>query len=574
MFANWYSTVEEDTMRVAAILDNTELTDADFQALIQYPEYWKSLEVVFSAFQASPLWTHTTELASPLHDLRDWIQQVDNEQYCAEFLESYSSPTTLSSESTALETRNAAQGQSSDALSLVYLSSDLDTTTENTGARKRKNSNTVLDLSPPAKRSCRASGPLSSTDNSWDQGSSPSFTHWSERHNLAATPSPLTILGDLPSFSGKSTSALTGSPSTKQEQGYPPSILFHDESSSSIICPEPDTRIQNSGARKRKRSDAAVGSSPPAKSARRSGHASQYKMESSRFLITGPSSNMDSVAEQGSTSSFMQFSDWLERRSLAPTPSPSMVSSDLPSFMEQYTSSSIAFTSNTSTEQEHTIRPFNPSTLFQSPGASSSSIVRPESGDNSAAHKGKRPDAVFDSLPPAQWARCSGDVSEASGSPISGPATTMDGVGQQGSHSSRIQANDRSQRHGHASMPSSSIISGDLPSDNENFTNSSRALTGRKPKKEDHIPRPANSFMLFRVAYCRQYSNTDLSNQAALSKMAGIAWRSLTQAEKQHWEMQAAAQKERHQREHPDYCYSNQRTKKPSASKKRSRKDS
>jgi hypothetical protein len=28
MFANWYGTVEEDTMRAAAILDNTELTDA------------------------------------------------------------------------------------------------------------------------------------------------------------------------------------------------------------------------------------------------------------------------------------------------------------------------------------------------------------------------------------------------------------------------------------------------------------------------------------------------------------------------------------------------------------------
>jgi hypothetical protein len=37
-------------------------------------------------------------------------------------------------------------------------------------------------------------------------------------------------------------------------------------------------------------------------------------------------------------------------------------------------------------------------------------------------------------------------------------------------------------------------------------------------------------------------------------------------AEKQHWEMQAAAQKETHQREHPGYRYSNYRTRKPSAS--------
>jgi hypothetical protein len=97
----------------------------------------------------------------------------------------------------------------------------------------------------------------------------------------------------------------------------------------------------------------------------------------------------------------------------------------------------------------------------------------------------------------------------------------MDGVGQQGSSSSRIQVNDWLEGHSHAAMPSLSIISGDLPSSNENFTNSLRALTDKKPKKEDHIPRPANSFMLFRTAYCRQYSNPDFLNQAALSKMAG-----------------------------------------------------
>jgi hypothetical protein len=238
----------------------------EFQALIQYPEYWESLEVVFSAFQASSLWTHTMESALPPHDLLDWIQQIDNEKYCAEFLESYLSPTTLSSESTAQETCSAAQGQSSDASSLVQ-------TTENTGTRKRKSSNTVLDSSPPAKRSCRASGPSSSTENAWDQGSNPLFTHRSERHSLAATPSPLTILGDLSSFSGQPASASTGSPSTKQEQSSRQSILFQtsDDSSPSIICPEPDTRVENSGAKKRKRSDAAVGSSSPAKMARRSG---------------------------------------------------------------------------------------------------------------------------------------------------------------------------------------------------------------------------------------------------------------------------------------------------------------
>jgi hypothetical protein len=206
------------------------------------------------------------ESALPPHDLLDWIQQIDNEKYCAKFLESYLFPTTLSSESTAQETCSAAQGQSSDASSLVQ-------TTENTGTRKRKNSNTVLDSSPPAKRSCRASGPSSSTENAWDQGSNPLSTHRSERHSLAATPSPLTILGDLSSFSGQPASTSTGSTSTKQEQSSRQSILFQtsDDSSPSIICPEPDTRVENSGAKKRKRSDAAVGSSSPAKMARRSG---------------------------------------------------------------------------------------------------------------------------------------------------------------------------------------------------------------------------------------------------------------------------------------------------------------
>jgi hypothetical protein len=215
----------------------------------------------------------------------------------------------------------------------------------------------------------------------------------------------------------------------------------------------------------------------------------------------------------------MQFNDWFEMRSFAPMPSPSMVSSYLPSFADQHTSSLSTFTGNTSTKQEHIIR-----TIFRNSGASSSSFVHPESDanfNNSAARKGKRPDAALDLLPPEKRARRSGDVSEFSRSPISGPTTTMDGVRQQGSSSSHIQVDDRLKGHSHDSMLPPSIISGDLPSSNENFTNSLRVLNARKPKKEDRIRRPANSFMLFRVAYSRQYSNTDFSNQATLSKMAG-----------------------------------------------------
>ncbi len=72
------------------------------------------------------------------------------------------------------------------------------------------------------------------------------------------------------------------------------------------------------------------------------------------------------------------------------------------------------------------------------------------------------------------------------------------------------------------------------------------------PKR--HIPRPANSFMLFRKDYAAKHKgNKDKS--IVMSQTAGKVWRGLPQDEKDYWTARAVEVKDEHARQYPDYRF-------------------
>ena len=76
------------------------------------------------------------------------------------------------------------------------------------------------------------------------------------------------------------------------------------------------------------------------------------------------------------------------------------------------------------------------------------------------------------------------------------------------------------------------------------------------PKKENHVKRPMNSFMVWaqsaRRKLAEQYPHV---HNAELSKMLGKLWRMLPAAEKQPYVDEAARLDKRHKEEFPDYKY-------------------
>ena len=84
------------------------------------------------------------------------------------------------------------------------------------------------------------------------------------------------------------------------------------------------------------------------------------------------------------------------------------------------------------------------------------------------------------------------------------------------------------------------------------------------PKKENHVKRPMNSFMVWaqsaRRKLAEQYPHV---HNAELSKMLGKLWRMLPAAEKQPYVDEAARLDKRHKEEFPDYKYRPRRKQKP-----------
>ncbi|KAG8956033.1 hypothetical protein FRC04_006482 [Tulasnella sp. 424] len=70
--------------------------------------------------------------------------------------------------------------------------------------------------------------------------------------------------------------------------------------------------------------------------------------------------------------------------------------------------------------------------------------------------------------------------------------------------------------------------------------------------KEEHIPRPMNSWMLFRADWTARHKNQQKGN---LSARAAVEWRDLSNAERAVWIHKAELVKEQHARMYPDYKY-------------------
>lgn len=97
--------------------------------------------------------------------------------------------------------------------------------------------------------------------------------------------------------------------------------------------------------------------------------------------------------------------------------------------------------------------------------------------------------------------------------------------------------------------------------------------TGRK-KPVNHIPRPPNAFILFRSAFIksRHVSTGVETNHSTLSKIIGITWQNLPEAERQKWHAQAKVAQDEHKRKFPQYSFRPvHKAKGPSAERKRLR---
>ncbi|KAF8528189.1 high mobility group box domain-containing protein, partial [Hysterangium stoloniferum] len=75
-------------------------------------------------------------------------------------------------------------------------------------------------------------------------------------------------------------------------------------------------------------------------------------------------------------------------------------------------------------------------------------------------------------------------------------------------------------------------------------------------KKESHIPRPSNSFFLFRTDFVSKLPAGGIaSGNKTLSKLAGDAWKSLPPNKKTYWEEKAHEIREEHARKYPTWRY-------------------
>ncbi|PCH33231.1 HMG-box, partial [Wolfiporia cocos MD-104 SS10] len=73
-------------------------------------------------------------------------------------------------------------------------------------------------------------------------------------------------------------------------------------------------------------------------------------------------------------------------------------------------------------------------------------------------------------------------------------------------------------------------------------------------KGPDHIPRPANAWMLFRAATSRKIKGIE-NNQRNVSKIISAAWRNMSEKDKAMWYERAATQKQLHAERFPGYRY-------------------
>ncbi|KAE9408057.1 hypothetical protein BT96DRAFT_766487, partial [Gymnopus androsaceus JB14] len=80
----------------------------------------------------------------------------------------------------------------------------------------------------------------------------------------------------------------------------------------------------------------------------------------------------------------------------------------------------------------------------------------------------------------------------------------------------------------------------------------------------DFVPRPKNSFFIFRNQYVRQNARrpnavkarySSLCTDRSMSKRARDAWRALSQSERNHFKALAEVEKHEHAQAHPGYRF-------------------
>ncbi|KAJ8503173.1 hypothetical protein ONZ45_g11098 [Pleurotus djamor] len=79
----------------------------------------------------------------------------------------------------------------------------------------------------------------------------------------------------------------------------------------------------------------------------------------------------------------------------------------------------------------------------------------------------------------------------------------------------------------------------------------------RKKKPANHIPRPPNAFILFRSYFIRSQHVSSIvePNHSTLSKIIGMTWKGLSDAEKEVWFRRAKKASEDHKKKWPKYTF-------------------
>lgn len=80
----------------------------------------------------------------------------------------------------------------------------------------------------------------------------------------------------------------------------------------------------------------------------------------------------------------------------------------------------------------------------------------------------------------------------------------------------------------------------------------------------NHVPRPPNSFIMFRAHWIKKVKEEEVMGQNVVtlkdadcepSRWAAEVWHSMTDAQKEEWREKARLQKQEHDRDHPGYLY-------------------
>lgn len=100
----------------------------------------------------------------------------------------------------------------------------------------------------------------------------------------------------------------------------------------------------------------------------------------------------------------------------------------------------------------------------------------------------------------------------------------------------------------------------------------------RRARGPEHIPRPRNSFIIFRCDYTRKNCNgsgdsgCSDAEKKSLSKRAGEAWKCVPEGVKEHYKGLAEKEKEAHAKQNPEYRFKPQRRQVPGKDRELTRK--